>query len=210
MTRHPVHRDARPSPVCPLCEHDAPGCHLLAWSRSIVSESCHTCVCILVFYNPQHAARRAMAAACRCPRGQQRFFQRKSISSPTHWESNRGTRYSFSPTKPPRLTKEQRIKVKGKDNGNERQYRRPCTIIEPQPTPRPRTACREGEPLGRLRAALLPLAALACIFRLPPRCTCRCPAPNTGVSTPALRCCTTGTCLTRGGGGPSFFREKRI
>ena len=69
-------------------------------------------VCILVFSNPQHAARRAMAAACRCPRRQQRFFQRKPTPSPTHWESNRGTPFS-SPTKPPRLTKETSANTEG-------------------------------------------------------------------------------------------------
>ena len=55
-------------------------------------------VCILVFPNPLPSR----AAA---------IFQRKPIPSSTHWESNRGTLFSFSPTKPPRLTKETRIKV---------------------------------------------------------------------------------------------------
>ena len=67
------------------------------------------------------------------------------------------------------------------NKGNEHQHRRPCTIIEPQTAPRPRTACRKKEPLGRLRATLFPFVALAYVFRLPPRCTCCCLASNAGV-----------------------------
>ena len=49
----------------------------------------------------------------RCPSGQQRFLQRKPIPSPTHWESDRGTPFSFSPTKPPRLAKETSANTEG-------------------------------------------------------------------------------------------------
>ena len=49
----------------------------------------------------------------------------------------------------------------------------PVQIIEPQAIPRPRTACKKKDPLGRPRATLLPFVALACILCLPPRGTRR-------------------------------------
>ena len=128
------------------------------------------CVCVFLYF------------LARCPRGQQRIFPKKAHPVPNSLGVKPGHPFLLLPyqTAPPDKGNENKS-FKEKTKGNERQYRRPCTIIEPQPTPRPRAACREEEPLGRLRAPLLPLAALAYIFSLPPRCTCRCPAPNTGV-----------------------------
>ena len=50
-------------------------CDAVASTPELVREvhRCSPLVCVLVFANPLHAARRAMAAACRCPRGLQRF-----------------------------------------------------------------------------------------------------------------------------------------
>ena len=60
-------------------------------------------MCCLVFAIPLHAARRAMAAACRCPRGQQPIFpplNTRQILSPTTYESYRGSLISFPPVPP--------------------------------------------------------------------------------------------------------------
>ena len=130
---------------------------------------------------------------------------------------------------------------KGKDKGNERQYRRPCTIIEPQTTPRrsglrlppasslclPLSSTQRGCPPGTQGPPPWPSRPTAyappALSGAPTRSPCPlsstayASAPSTpgtrrrgDVSIPALRCCTTGTCLTRGGGGPSFFRGERI
>ena len=62
--------------------HAATGAYLCSRVRRIPSDRCWWCVCNLVFAIPLHAARRTMAAACRCPRGQQRFFPKKAHPVP--------------------------------------------------------------------------------------------------------------------------------
>ena len=65
------------------------------WKKAAVS------VCILVFPIPLHAARRAMAAACRCPYGQRAHFSAlkptNQIPPPTTCALYRGCPISFSP-----------------------------------------------------------------------------------------------------------------
>ena len=126
----------------------------------------HVCVA-LVFAIPLHAARRAMAAACRCPRGPQPIFlplQRIQIPSPTTCALYWGNPF---PSPHIRLTKE-------KEETDKHPQTEPPLTTEPLLHP---LRTRLNYPLGLRLAPHFPWAAGSQVVTWWDRCAAHATAP---------------------------------
>ena len=92
-------------------------------------------VCVLsIISNPLHAARRAMAAAYRCPCGQQQIFSppiETEISVPNHCGSYWGTPFSYYPN--PSNKKEKRVQLKKRKGQRKRKQLKAGPAHPPRP-----------------------------------------------------------------------------
>ena len=108
-------------------------------------------VCVFsIISNPLHTARRAMEAACCCPRGQQQVFSppiETEIPVPNHCGSYWGTPFSYYPNPPNKGKKGRQRWRKEKDKGKQQKRKqpkagpaRPPRPLSSGPPPRPSSA----------------------------------------------------------------------